>query len=212
MPTMDPSVRLRAGNGPLTITRKSKFDRTISMLKAFCRAHHRGPSYAELARMAGYASKQAAYRLAQKLVDLGLFTRDSTGRLCPCSPRLGIALAGYVQAGFPSPAEEELVDTLSLDEYLIRNPDASFLLRVSGDSMIDAGIHPGDLVIVERGGTPKNGDIVLAQVDRDWTLKYFQRRGKQIQLVPANPRYPEMTASEELQLGGIVKAAIRRYQ
>lgn len=186
-------------------------DEILNQLKAFWQANRRGPSYSELARLAGYASKQAAYRLAQKLIDAGIFTRDSTGRLCPCSPRLGLQLAGYVQAGFPSPAEEELVDTLSLDEYLIRKPDASFLLKVTGDSMIDAGIHPGDLVVIERGVTPKNGDIVLAQVDREWTLKFFQLRGKQIRLVPANPKYPEIVANEELQVGGIVQAVIRRY-
>lgn len=186
-------------------------DTILNQLKDFWQAHHRGPSYAELAKLAGYASKQAAYRLAQKLVDMGVLERDPTGRLTPRGPRIGLPVLGYVQAGFPSPAEEALIDTISLDEYLIRKPTASFLLKVTGDSMIDAGIHPGDLVIIERGVTPKNGDIVLAQVDRDWTLKYFQRRGTQVVLVPANRQYPEITATETLEISGVLKAVTRRY-
>ncbi len=183
----------------------------ITKLQTFYQQHRRGPSYSELARLAGFASKQAAYRLAQKLIDAGILVRDGTGRLVPHSPRLGTQLLGYVQAGFPSPAEEELIDTISLDEYLIRKPTASFLLKVSGDSMLDAGIHPNDLVIIERGPTPKNGDIVLADVDGEWTLKYYRKRGKTIELVPANARYPIITPHGELKIGGVLKAVMRRY-
>ncbi|GAF87955.1 unnamed protein product, partial [marine sediment metagenome] len=113
--------------------------------------------------------------------------------------------------GFPSPAEEELIDTLSLDEFLIDKPEASFLLKVSGDSMIDAGIHEGDMVIIERGAEPRSGDIVLGCVDNEWTLKYFRRAKGTVELVPANPNYPVIRPEGELTLGGIVKAVIRRY-
>jgi repressor LexA len=88
----------------------------------------------------------------------------------------GIKLLGTVQAGFPSPAEEELIDTLSLDEFLIKNPQASYLVKVTGDSMIDAGIMPDDLVVVDRGRQPRHGDIVIAQVDGEWTMKYYEKR------------------------------------
>ena len=123
----------------------------------------------------------------------------------------GLRLLGSVQAGFPSPAEEELIDTLSLDHYLIDKPEASFLLKVSGDSMKDAGILPGDLVIVERGRRPKNGDILLAHIDGDWTIKYYRRAGDTIELVPANPSYPVIRPKGELNLGGVVRSVIRRY-
>lgn len=183
----------------------------VTKLQQFYREYRRGPSYRELADLAGYASKQAAHRLAQKLIHAGVLARDATGRLVPHGPRLGLPLLGYVQAGFPSPAEEELIDTVSLDDYLVRKPESSFLLRVEGDSMIDAGIQPGDLVVIERGGTPNNGTIVLAGVDGEWTLKYYHRHGKKVRLVPANPKYPEIVATQELQIGGIVKAVLRRY-
>lgn len=186
-------------------------DRMADTLARFARKHGRGPSYSELAKLAGYASKQAAYRLAQKLVDAGILLRDATGKLSIAQQPIGRRVLGYVQAGFPSPAEEELIDTISLDDYLIRKPAASFLLKVSGDSMIDAGIHPNDLVVIERGGTPANGTIVLAEVDGEWTLKYYQKRGQQVRLLPANANYPVIIPKMELKLGGIVKAVLRRY-
>lgn len=181
-----------------------------SDLRLFARENHRLPSYAELAKMLGFASKNAAYKIANKLVEAGLLQRDAGGRLKLGAT--GLPLLGYVQAGFPSPAEEELVDTLSIDDYLIRNPASSFLLKVSGDSMVDAGIMPEDIVIVERGRTPNNNDIVLAQVDRQWTLKYFNKKGKAVTLIAANKKYPPIHPQEELTIGGVVTAVIRKYK
>ena len=183
----------------------------LDALRRFWRANHRMPTYSEMTRLFGYRSKNAAFRLAKKLIEEGYVEKDETGRLMPKGERLGIPLLGYVQAGFPSPAEEELIDTLSLDEYLVDNPDASFMLKVSGDSMIDAGIHEGDVVIVEKGPRPKNGDVVLACVDNEWTLKYYQKRGNNVELVPANKNYPVIKPKNELTLGGVVKSMIRRY-
>ena len=78
-------------------------------------------------------------------------------------------------AGFPTPAEEELVDTITIDEFLINNKEATYMLKVSGDSMIDAGIQPGDMVLVERNRNAKEGDIVIAEVDNEWTMKYLEK-------------------------------------
>jgi len=186
-------------------------DDKLDVLRRFWRMNRRLPTYSEMCRIFGYSSKNAAFRMAKKLIDEGYVEKDDGGRLMPCSDRLGIPLVGYVQAGFPSPAEEELIDTLSLDDYLIDKPEASFLLKVSGDSMIDAGIHEGDLVIIERGQEPKSGDIVLGCVDNEWTLKYYQRTKGAVELVPANPKYPIIRPENELTLGGIVRAVIRRY-
>lgn len=186
-------------------------DYKLDILRRFYRANRRLPTYSEMCRIFGYSSKNAAFRLAKKLIDEGYIEKDETGRLTPCGERFGIPLVGYVQAGFPSPAEEELVDTLSLDEYLIDKPEASFLLKVSGDSMIEAGIFEGDLVIVERGVAAKNGDVVLACVDNEWTLKHLQKNGSSYALVPANPNYPVIHPEGELSLGGVIKAVIRRY-
>jgi repressor LexA len=120
-------------------------------------------------------------------------------------------VSGKVCAGFPSPAEEELRDIISFDEYLVGNPETSFLLSVTGDSMSGAGIMENDLVIVQRGRQPKNGDIILAEVDGNWTMKYFRRKGKAITLEAANPKYPPIVPQEELRIAGVVTALVRKY-
>jgi SOS regulatory protein LexA len=127
------------------------------------------------------------------------------------SPSRPCRVLGLVEAGWPSPAEEELRDTLSLDEFLVQNPDASFLLRVSGDSMTGAGILPGDLVIVDRGQTAKSGDIVIAEVDGEWTMKFLKRSGDRVFLVPANPKYKPIQPQHELKITGVVTAVVRKY-
>jgi repressor LexA len=121
-------------------------------------------------------------------------------------------MMGTVEAGWPSPAEEELVDTLSLDELLIQNREASFLLKVTGDSMTGAGIMPNDLVIVDRGQTPKSGDIVIAEVDGQWTMKYLRKRGDSVTLIPANPKYKPIKPKNELKIAGVVTAVVRKYR
>jgi repressor LexA len=77
--------------------------------------------------------------------------------------------------------------------------------------MSGAGIVEGDLVIVEKGREPKGGDIVIAEVDGEWTMKYFRKQGKEVVLEAANPKYPLIRPRQELKLGGIVTAVIRKY-
>jgi SOS-response transcriptional repressor LexA len=129
----------------------------------------------------------------------------------PLPGQHGLQIAGLVVAGFPSPAEEELRDIISFDDYLIPRPQASFLLRVSGNSMTAAGIMPGDLVIVEKGRMPKHGNIVIAEVDGDWAMRFFRKEKGQVVLEAANadctPIHPKM----ELRLIGIVTACVRKY-
>lgn len=113
---------------------------------------------------------------------------------------------------FPSAAEEEMRDTLSLDEFLIENRDATYMIKVNSDSMIDAGILPGDMVLVERGLEPREGDIVLAEADGKWMLKYFRKKaGGKPWLESANSRYGPIIPERELQIAAIVKAVIRKY-
>jgi len=85
------------------------------------------------------------------------------------------------------------------------------MLTVNGDSMSGAGILPGDIVLVEKGGTPKENDIVVAQVDDEWTLKRFVRDRAGVRLDPANPKYRFIRPRRSLVIGGIVRAVIRKY-
>jgi len=124
---------------------------------------------------------------------------------------VGLMINGEVCAGFPSPAEEELRDNISFDDYLVAHPETSFLLSVTGDSMAGAGIIEKDLVIVERGRQPKNGDIILAEIDGNWTMKYFRKKGKAITLEAANPKYPPIAPQTELRIAGVITALVRKY-
>ncbi len=170
------------------------------------------PSYSEIASLLGFASKHAVQYHVKRWLKQNVVAQDhATGQLLPGKKIRPLKILGSIQAGFPSAAEEENADTISLDDWLIENKEASFMLTVSGDSMTDAGIHPGDMVIVERGRTPKHGDIVIAEVDHDWTMKYFEKRAGHITLRAANKRYPPITPSEELKIAGVVRAVIRRY-
>jgi len=185
----------------------------IRRLRAFYREEKRVPGYAEMLKLFGYRSKNSVFGLLQKLEALGYIRKTRGGKIMPTSRLTGsIKLLGSVQAGFPSPAEEELVDVLSLDEYLVRRPEATYMLTVNGDSMIDAGIHPLDIALVERGGTPRNGDIVVAQVDGEWTIKYFHKDRKTVRLEPANPKYKTIVPRQSLVIGGIVRAVVRKYR
>jgi repressor LexA len=169
------------------------------------------PTYAEMLDLFGVRSKSVVHYWIEKLLEKGILEKDANGFLKPMRLSFGIPLVGNVAAGFPSPAEEELREVISMDEYLVTKPDSSFLLKVTGDSMIDAGIMEGDLVIVERGRSPKSGDIVLAEVDGQWTMKYFRRKGKDVVLEAANSAYPVIRPKEELKIGGVITAAVRKY-
>lgn len=169
------------------------------------------PSFSEIGEMVGLRSKNAVYKLVKKLERLKVLEKDPKGRLIPGSIAYPVKMLGTVEAGFPSPAEEELTDTLSLDELLIQNREATFLLKVSGDSMSVAGILPGDMVLVDRGQAPKSGDIVIAEVDGEWTMKYMRKRGESITLVPANPKYQPIKPKKELKIAGVVTAVVRKY-
>lgn len=116
---------------------------------------------------------------------------------------------GTIVAGWPSPAEEELLDTLSFDEWL-RSPD-SFMITAATDAMQDAGIHKGDIVVVQRGRAATNGDTVIANVDNEWLLRYYRQEQGQIILYPANGLYEPIKPRESLALIGVVTAVIRKY-
>ncbi len=184
----------------------------IRAVTQFYRKNGRMPSFSEIGEMTGLQSKNAVSKLVGRLETMSILGRDKKGKLIPGSIASPVRVLGTVEAGFPSPAEEELVDTLSLDELLIQNREATFLLKVSGESMTGAGIMPGDMVIVDKGQPPKSGDIVIAEVDGQWTMKYLRKRGGNVTLLPANPRYKPITPKAELKIAGVVTAVVRKYK
>lgn len=186
-------------------------ERYAARILAFYRKAGRMPSYREIMRETGLRSTGSVAKLVERLQDAGRLAKDRTGRLLPgrlAEPRI----LGTVAAGFPTPASDEPADTMSLDEFLIGTPEATYLLKVSGDSMRDAGIVPGDLLVVDRSATPRAGDIVVAEVDREWTVKYLRKKGGDSWLEAANPAYPPIRATEEMRVAAVVKGVVRKYR
>ena len=102
---------------------------------------------------------------------------------------------------------------LDLNQFLIRNPDASFFIRVSGDSMINAGIFDGDTLVIDRSQQAKNGSIILAIIEEEFTVKRFEQRNGRTYLSPENDNYNpiEVTNNETFQIWGVVSAAIHKF-
>lgn len=184
----------------------------VNDISNFYHDNGRMPSFSEIGELVGFSSKNAVFKFVNKLVQNGVLEKDEKGKLIPRSISATARVLGTVEAGFPSPAEEELADTMSLDDLLIQNPQATFLLKVSGDSMSGAGILPGDMVIVDKGQIPKSGDIVIAEVDGEWTMKYLKKRGADVALIPANPKYKPIKPKKELKIAGVVTAVVRKYK
>lgn len=185
-------------------------EKKLNILKKFFKKNRRLPSYSEMLYLFGFSSKNSVFKLINKLVEENFLIKIN-GKLSPTSKFFALPILGQIKAGFPILAEENK-NYLTLDDYLIEDPTSSFLLKVSGDSMIQAGIFDGDIVVIERKKQPQIGDIVLAQIDNEWTLKFLKKdRKKRISyLEAANPKYPPFYPKENLQIYGVVKAVIRK--
>ncbi len=180
-------------------------------IATFYHRHRRMPSFAELTRLLGYKSKGATRYFVEKLIEQGIIAKDKTGRLLPAHLELGPKVLGLVEAGFPSPAEEELLDVMDFDEYLTPNKESSYILKVKGDSMIEAGINEGDMVIVERRQMYKPGQIVIASIDGEFTIKYLRKERELYYLEPANAKYKPIYPKGNLVVEAVVTAVVRKY-
>lgn len=185
-------------------------DNKLAVLKKFFRKNHRLPSYTEMLKMFGFASKKAVYDVIQNFIKEG-WLKKINNKLAPTSAFFSLPLYGIVKAGFPILAEEDK-QYLTLDEYLIEDPNSSFLLKVSGDSLMNIGIFDGDIVVIKKNSTAFSGEVVLAEIDKEWTLKIYKKDRKKntAYLEPANPKYPLLYPERELVIHGIVKGVIRK--
>ena len=192
---------------------------------SFYKQNKRMPVYTEIMKLLGFKSKNAVYKLINKLVAENVLDKDSRGRLIPNQLIGEVPVLGLVEAGFPTMAEEHVLDTMNIDQYLIdeNSKDKTYMLEVKGDSMIEAGINEGDLVIAERvagfGGVgdasgtreAKDGDIVIAEVDGGWTMKYLRKKGGKVFLEPANKNYKPIYPEVSLNIAAVVRGVIRKY-
>ncbi len=180
------------------------------ILLKFYRSNKRMPSYSEMMSIFGFKSKNAVSKVISKLIDIGVITKDSTGRIIPNVSVGEVPLLGLVKAGFPSDVGEASSDTLSIDEYLVQKPGESYMLEVDGDSMIDAHIASGDMVIAERTSHARDGDIVIAQIDEEWTMKYLREKNGKRWLEPANNKFKPMHPEFSLHIAARVTGVIRK--
>ncbi len=176
----------------------------------FFRGRKRMPNISEIMTLCRFSSRSSAFYVVEQLVKEGIVEKDASGKLVPTSLLHEVRRVGRVRAGFASPAEEELADTITVGEYLIRDKNASFLLEVEGDSMEGAGIKPGDMVIFERSGNYKPGDIVIALTEDGYTIKYLRKKNTMFYLEAANPKYPNIHPKEG-QVIGVVTGTFRKY-
>ncbi len=144
------------------------------------------------------------FKKSASIKEIHAFTRKTT----TARP---LFLSG-VSAGFPSPADDYLDRKLDLNEHLIKNPAATFFVRVAGDSMTGTGINDDDILIVDRSLEPANGSVVIAVINGELAVKRLLKNNNTCQLVAENPHYPPLEISEEtpLEIWGVVTYAIHR--
>jgi repressor LexA len=170
------------------------------------------PSYSRLCDLLGLASRSAVGKVLTRLRDEGYLTRTPDEVWVPDDRFFERPHAkSTVPAGHPLIADDLSADTLALDQYLVANPSKTTLVTVQGDSMTGAGIHPGDVAIVERGRQSRDGDLVVAIVDGELTLKTLATEEGQRVLKPANPNYSTIRPRHSLELFGVVVGMVRKY-
>ncbi len=171
------------------------------------------PSYAKLCEVFGIASKSWVKTILTRLSAAGFIERTPDGMWVPTRQFFARPLAeSAVQAGMPVSVTATQGEYLVIDEMLIDTPSRTTLIPVKGDSMIDAGIHDGDIAVVEKRTHANLGDIVVAIVDNEFTLKTLDKeRGKYV-LRPANPAYPVIRPQGTLEIFGVLVGLVRKYR
>lgn len=183
----------------------------LAQLQDYYARHRVFPPYSGIGELLGLKSKSSVAALVARLRLEGFLEATPDRRLKPGPRFFERVLAESVRAGFPQAADDSARDGLTIDEYLIEHPSRTVLVRVKGDSMVDAGIHPGDIAVVERTHTARPGDLVVAIVDEEFTLKRLARDREGFVLLPANPAYPPIRPKGSLELFGVVVGIIRKY-
>lgn len=181
-------------------------------ISAFFIENKRMPTYEEMKGIFNVASKNTVAFRVNKLIESGYL--EKSGNKLSLVQTGSVMRLGTVQAGLPTAADEDVnTELMSLDEFLIERKNATYMLEVRGESMKDAGIIEGDLVLVERGRTARRGDIVLALVDNEYTLKYLETENGKPVLVPANRAFKKIYPNPNtLRIEAVLKAVIRKYK
>jgi len=183
----------------------------LEKLQDYYAEHRVIPSYSVLAALWGISAKSWVSECVKRFEEAGYLDWTPERQLKPGARFFERRLADEsVQAGLPNPAIADGYDLITIDNYLVRMPSKTSLVRVKGDSMIDAGIHEGDLLVVEQQPHANVGDIVVAIVDNEFTVKYLDRERGAFVLKPANKAYPVIRPRGRLEIFGVMAGLVRR--
>jgi SOS regulatory protein LexA len=183
----------------------------LERLQDYYARHRALPSYASIGSLLGLRSKSSVAAMVARLKLAGYLDSTPDKRLAPTKRFFARPLAeSPVRAGMASVVDDAPADALTIDDYLIERPSQTVLIRVKGDSMIDAGILEGDLVVVEKSSTAKRGDVVVAIVDNQFTLKRLDVERGQFVLRPENKAYPVIRPEGDLEIFGVMVGLVRK--
>jgi len=183
----------------------------VDMLRDYFRNGWVYQSFDQMSKLLGYANSAGVKRFFEKLLSEGVLTLSH--RVYIPTPKLtGYHLFESVRAGLPFTPETQPTSQMDLEKYLIEHPASTYFVKVKGDSMIEAGIQQGDIVILDRSLTPNNWDIVIASLDGDVTLKYFEKKWGNLRLIPANPKYEPIIVDGPCEILGVVSGSVRKYR
>lgn len=186
----------------------------LGRLRDYYAENRRIPSFQRIAELMGFASKAAASKLMDRLANAGFFEHaPDDDAWVPGERFFERPLADIaVRAGAPDMIEGSQGQLFLVDRYLVRQPSRTVMVPVKGDSMIDAGIHDGDIVVVVRTRAANAGDFVVAIIDNEFTLKELAMEKGKFVLKPHNPAYPIIRPQSELEIFGVVTGLVRRYR
>ena len=183
----------------------------LTILQDYYARHRALPSYATIGGLLGLRSKSSVAALVARLKLAGYLESTPDRRLAPTKRFFARPLAETpVRAGLPDPVEDGEADAVTIDDYLIERPSSTVLVRVKGDSMEDAGILDGDLVVVEKRAAAEKGEIVVAIVDNQFTLKRLELEAGRFVLKPENKAYPIIRPEGTLEIFGVMIGLVRK--
>jgi SOS-response transcriptional repressor LexA len=190
----------------------------LSLLQDYYARHRLIPSYAAISTLLGFSTKTAAAALVRRLEAAGYLRRTPDRRLTPAERFFELPRSvASVRAGLPEPALDSSADMVSIDGLLVHKPSRTFFVPIKGDSMCEAGLLEGDTAVCEQGRQAKPGDIVVAQVDGELTIKTLMqesskgKQGKRLVLKPENKAYP-ILRPDPLDIIGVVTGSFRSYR
>jgi repressor LexA len=187
-------------------------EKYLAALRTYWKANNAFPTIELLCGVIGLSSKSGVFAVVGRLTQAGFLQRVD-GRIAPTKKFFSRPLLGPVRAGLPQPVSQEEPELITLDDYLIDEPNRTSFHRVKGDSMKDLGIFEGDLLAVEHNSPTKPGDVVVAYADGDLTVKTLRLDGEgKFYLEAANAAYQPIRPTTSLEVLGVVVSVVRRLR